>query len=159
MALDVRNPTEDEAGAEDGRILVLGIGLVMLLLVAIVGGVDATSILLARMRVYDAADAAAVDAADSVDQSALYRNGVGQTLALTDATVYTAASGNIGLQQQPSHVTGWGLASGTGSPDGSTAVVRMTASIRPPLTGGLMRVFGQSVTVTVESHARSHLLR
>ena len=72
-------------------------------------------------------------------------------------SVTTAAAESLSLQQVPGHVTGWGLSGGTGTPDGSTAVVRLTASIRPPLTGGLMRAFGEAVTVTVESRARARV--
>lgn len=144
-----------ERDRDDGRVLVLGIGLVMLLLVAIVGGIDTTTILLARMRMYDAADAAALDAADSIDEAGLYRTGVGSTLVLSNATVQQAAGASLAAQRTPAHVTRWAATGGT--PDGRTAMVQVTGSIRPPITGGVFKIFGQSVTITVESHARARV--
>jgi hypothetical protein len=49
------------------------------------------------------------------------------------------------------------VAPGTGSPDGETAVVRITGDAEVPLVGGLLRALGGSVTITVESRARAPL--
>lgn len=148
----MRSPSGSE---EDGRVLVLGIGLIMLLLLAVVGAVDTTAILLARIRMYDAADAAALNAADSIDEGSLYRSGVGDSLVLTNATVQNAAIQSLGRQERPTWVTDWAIAGGT--PDGRTAVVRVSGRVRPPVTGGFISIFGQSVPVTVESHARARV--
>ncbi len=138
-----------------GRILVLVAGLFGLLGLLIVGGIDVTSVQLARMHVLDAADAAAVHAADSIDRSSLYRKGIGETIALSDATVREAAGESLASQHRPAHVAGWQVASGTGTDDGSTAVVRVTADVQPPLLGGVLSFVGHDVTVTVESRARA----
>lgn len=151
----IRRPRQRRTGDEDGRVLVLGIGLVMLLLVAVVGAVDTTAILLARMRMYDAADAAALSAADAIDKGSVYRSGVGDGLTLTAATVQQAVATSLGRQERPTWVTQWGIVGGT--PDGRTAVVQVSGSVRPPITGGLISIFGQSVPITVESHARAHI--
>lgn len=140
---------------EHGRIIVLVAGLFALLGMLIIGGIDVTSVLLARMHVLDAADAAAVHAADSIDRARLYHEGIGQTIRLSDASVRAAAGESLRAQRLPAHVAQWGLSAGTGTDDGATAVVRVTAHVQPPLLGGLMSFLDHDVTVTVESHARA----
>jgi len=142
---------------EEGRILILVAGLFALLGLLIIGGVDVTSVQLARMHVLDAADAAAVHAADAVDKGSIYRGGVGRTVALSNASVQQAAAESLRSQSQPAHVAAWGLAPSTGTPDGRTAVVRVTADVQPPLLGGLLSFIGADVSVTVESHARADI--
>ena len=46
-------------------------------------------------------------------------------------------------------------APGTGSPDGETALVRLTGEVDVPLVGGILRGLGGSVTITVEARARA----
>lgn len=153
-----RYAVDREGGeSEDGRIMVLVAGLFALLGLLIVGGIDVTSVQLARMHVLDAADAAAVHAADSIDKARLYHGGLEETVTLSDASVQQAAAESLAAQRRPSHVSGWGVTSGTGTADGSTAVVRVTAQVHPPLLGGVLSFIDQEVTVTVESHARSEI--
>jgi hypothetical protein len=52
---------------------------------------------------------------------------------------------------------GWQVAPGTGSPDGQTAVVRISGEAELPLVGGLLGALGGSVTITVEARARAVL--
>ena len=57
----------------------------------------------------------------------------------------------------PVGMVGWEVAAGTGSPDGETAVVRLVGEAELPLVGGVLKGLGTSVTITVESRARSDL--
>ncbi|HET8982321.1 MAG TPA: hypothetical protein VFN47_06520, partial [Pedococcus sp.] len=57
----------------------------------------------------------------------------------------------------PVGMAAWEVAAGTGSPDGQIAVVRLVGEARLPIVGGVLRGLGQSVTITVESRARSEL--
>jgi len=134
-------------------LLVLGFSVVAILLV--VGTVAVTSVQLSRMRLLDAADGAALDAADSLDVGA-YHQGLGGAVALSDATVRRTAVDYL-ASPRPGSLLGWEVVGGTGSPDGKTAVVRISGEARVPLVGGLLESIGGSVTITVESRARADL--
>jgi hypothetical protein len=142
--------------AESGQVslLVLGFSIVAILLVA--GTLAVTSVQLSRMRLLDAADGAALDAADSLDLGA-YHQGLGGAVALSDATVRTTAVAYLAQRPRPESLLAWRVAEGTGSPDGETAVVRVSGQARVPLVGGLLESLGGSVTITVESRARADL--
>jgi uncharacterized membrane protein len=142
---------------ERGQITVLILGMFLLVTTLVIGGIDVTAVQLARIRLLDAADAAALDAADSIDERAAYEQGVGEAVTLTDATVWSEAATELGRQQRPVGVEEWALAPGTGTPDGHTAVVRLTGRVQLPLVGGVLEQFGGGVTVTVESRARATL--
>jgi hypothetical protein len=135
-------------------LLVLGFTVVAILLV--VGTVAVTSVQLSRMRLLDAADGAALDAADSLDVGA-YRQGLSGAVAVSDRTVRRTAIDYLAQRPRPQSLLDWQVAAGTGSPDGETAVVRVTGRARVPLVGGLFESLGGAVTITVESRARADL--
>ena len=135
-------------------LLVVGFSVVAILL--IVGTVAVTSVQLSRMRLLDAADGAALDAADSLDVGA-YHQGLGGAVALSDSTVRLTAVDYLAQRPRPESLLDWEVSGGTGSPDGETAVVRISGEARVPLVGGLLEAFGGSVTITVESRARADL--
>ncbi|WP_265445077.1 hypothetical protein [Flexivirga meconopsidis] len=140
---------------DHGRVVLLIAGLFAVLGMLIVGGINVTALQLARVHVLDAADAAAADAADTIDEGAVYRGGLGGALELSDAGVQRTAAGSLARQQLPDHVLGWQVAGGTGAADSRTAAVRVTAVVRPPILGGLLSgVFGD-VHVSVQSRARA----
>lgn len=153
-ALIRRLPRRDD---DRGRVVLLIAGLFGILAMLIVGGVNVTAIQLARMQVLDAADAAAANAADSADQGALYGGGVGTQLTLSDQSVQQVAERTLAREQLPAHVLGWHFGEGTGTQDGRSAVVSVTAVVHPPLLGGVMSSMFGDVHVTVQSHARAHV--
>lgn len=144
------------ARSEDGQLTVLILGLTVIAMTLIIGGLAVTSAQISRMRLLDAADAAALAA---TDQGAVqvYDGGVQQSLPLTDDIVRTAALEHLASRERPHGIEAWSVAGGTGSPDGHTAVVRLTAEADLPMVGGLISSLGGSVTVTVESRARADL--
>jgi hypothetical protein len=131
---------------------ILGCALVAVLL--IVGTVGVTSVELSRMRLLDAADAAALDAADALDDAA-YDTGVGHSVPVSDASVRRAARAYLTAEPRPTRIRTWSVAAGTGTPDGRTAVVRLSAEVEVPLVGGVLRSLGGPITLTVESRARA----
>ncbi len=133
-------------------LLVLGFTVVAILLV--LGTVTVTSVQLSRMRLLDAADGAALDAADSLDLR-VYQRGLGEAVAVSDTTVRETAEQYLAARPRPQSLLAWQVAPGTGSPDGQTAVVRVTGDADLPLVGGLLDTLGGSVTITVESRARA----
>jgi hypothetical protein len=140
-----------------GQIGLLILGLFSIVALLIVGAIDVTAAQLARMRILDTADAIALDAADSLEEGSAYGKGVQEAVALSDASVRTAASDHLSRTPLPTGLTGWTLVEGTGTPDGRTAVVRLRGEARLPITGGILSALGGSVTITVESRARAPL--
>lgn len=142
---------------EDGQISILILGMAVISLTLILSVVSVTSLQLSRIQLLDAADAAALDAADSVAESQLYENGLGAGVPLTDTDVSDAAAGHLAQRSLPPRVSSWAVAAGTGSPDGRTAVVRVEGVAQLPIVTSVLAQFGGGVTITVESHARSDL--
>jgi hypothetical protein len=141
---------------EAGQISLLILGFAVVVILLLVGTVAVTSVELSRVRLLDAADGAALDAADTLDPVA-YRRGLGDAVALSDASVQRAARGYLATQPRATSIRAWAVAPGTGSPDGQSAVVRVTGEAEVPLVGGVLRALGGSITITVQSRAHATL--
>lgn len=139
---------------DDGRITLLILGLTVIAMTLIVGGLAVTSVHISRMQLLDAADTAALDAVDD-GSGGIHDGGVGESLPVDDATVQRSAEQTLAGRELPHGMESWQVAEGTGSPDGETAVVRLTGEADLPLVGGLLRELGGSVTIGVESRARA----
>lgn len=142
---------------DTGQIGLLILGLFSIVALLVVGAIDVTAAQLARMRILDAADAIALDAADSLEEASAYGHGVQDAVALSDASVLAAASDHLSRTPLPTGLIRWTLVDGTGTPDGRTAVVRLQGQAQLPITGGILGALGGSVTITVESRARAPL--
>lgn len=142
---------------DSGQVSILIFGLMAIVLVLVIGGVDVTAAQIARTRLLDASDAAALDAANALDEAAAYNGGIGSSIVVSNATVENAAAANIASRPRPDGITSWGTAAGTGTTDGHTAVVVLQGVADLPMTGGLLAALGSSVTITVESRARAPL--
>ena len=142
---------------ERGSISVLILGLTMIATVLIMGTIAVTSAHLSRMRLLDVADGAALSAANALDASA-YREGVGRSVPVSNASVREEAARYVGSRPKPGSITAWRLGPETGTPDGATAVVTLTGDARLPLVGGVLRSLGVSITISVRSQARADLL-
>jgi hypothetical protein len=141
---------------ESGQISLLILGFTIVAAMLIVGTVAVTSAQLSRMRLLDVSDGAALDAADALDQTA-YDRGLGAAVPLSDESVRSTATSYLAARPLPVGMESWQVAPGTGTPDGETAVVRLVGEADLPLVGGLLSALGGSVTITVESSARSEL--
>jgi hypothetical protein len=142
---------------EDGSISLLILGLTLIAMLLVAGTVAVTSAHLSRMRLLDLADGAALSAANALDESA-YDQGVGESVPLSNASVQQRAATYLGSRPRPARVTQWRLAPGTGTPDGRTAVVVIVGEAELPMIGPALRDLGVSVTIRVESRARSDVL-
>jgi hypothetical protein len=138
---------------EQGRVAILVLVFVMICMLLVAGVVAVTSVHLSRMRLLDVADAAALAAANALDDTA-YHGGVGEAVPLSNATVRQAAGEYVGSRPMPTGMTRWGLGSGTGTPDGELAEVHLSCVAEVPLVGWLL---GEGVTITVVSRARAGL--
>ena len=143
----------DERGSIS--LFVLGLSVIAMLLVA--GTVAVTSAHLARIRLLDVADGAALSAANALDDAA-YAQGLGESVPLSNASVQERAARYVGSRPRPHGILAWRLAPGTGTPDGRTAVVALTGEAELPMVGPALRDLGLSVTISVVSRARSDLL-
>jgi len=144
-------------GRDDGQISVLILGLFVIAAMLIVGGVDVTAAQLARVRLIDAADAMALDAADALDERAGDGRGLEQGVALTTTSVVTAAQAHLAARPAPDGVSAWRLLPGTGTVDGQSATVVLEGVVDLPITGGMLGALGRSVTIQVQSRARAPL--
>ena len=136
-------------------LLVTGCMAIAVLLV--LGTVVATSAQLARVRLLDVADGAALDAADALDARA-YRDGLDDAVAISGETVWDSAEGYLAVRERPERITWWSIEPGTGTPDGETAVVVVSGRVSLPVVGPLVEAIGGSVTITVEGSARAGLV-
>ena len=143
-------------GGESGQVTLLVLGFSVVVIVLILGTIAVTSVQVSRMRLLDAADGAALDAADSLDVGA-YSGGLEDAVAVSDATVTQTARSYLAERPRPPSMIEWTVAPGTGSPDGQTAVVRLTGRAEVPVVGDLLESLGGSITITVESRARASL--
>lgn len=143
---------------EDGQVSVLILGLFVIVLVFILGAIDVTAAQLARMRLLDAADSIALDAADALDERAAYENGVSEHVTLTDGSVQQTAADHLARTPRPAGLVDWALVPPTGSPDGATAVVTLSGRATLPMTGWILESLGGEVTISVTSRARAPLL-
>jgi hypothetical protein len=142
---------------DDGQVSILIAGLLGVVLLLVLGGIDVTAAQIARTRLLDASDSAALDAANALDEGAAYAGGIGSSVVVSSRTVERAAGDNLSRRPLPHGISAWRTAAGTGTPDGRTAVVVLTGVADLPVTGGLLSALGRSVTITVESRARAPL--
>ena len=144
---------------DEGQVLLLSLvyGLIAVLLVLVV--VSASAVHLERKRLLGLADAAALDAADALDEDryfALVEAGEPVTsVPLSDATVRAEASGYLVRQGAAARFVGLGIGAGTGSPDGETAVVVLTARALPLLPSVVTERWEAGVPLRVTARARS----
>ena len=143
----------EEAGSIS--LFILGLALIAMLLIA--GTVAVTSAHLARMRLLDVADGAALSAANALDDSA-YQRGVGESVPLSSTSVRERAAAYVGSRPKPPSVVAWRLEPATGSPDGRTAVVALSGEAQLPMIGPALRDLGLSIDIRVRSEARSDVL-
>ena len=150
-----RPPREQLASEESGTITPLVLGMTIIAITLVFGIVGATSAHLSRMRLLDAADAAALNASDEVSSASLYDTGVGSALPVSDEAVRSSAASYLARRPRPPRMRQWRVAPGTGAVDGTTAVVVLEGDAELPLVGSALKGIGGTVRITVESRARS----
>jgi len=143
---------------DDGQIMLLSIayGLVALALVLVV--VSVSAIYLERKRLLALADAVAADAADAIAEDAYFGGDRpdGPALPLTDDSVRQEVQEYLAAAPQ-GVVDFEGLAVGelTGTPDGTTAQVTLSAVVRPPVVTWAIAPWRDGFVVTVTASAEA----
>lgn len=154
-ALEARPATDDS-----GQVLLLALvyGLVAILLVLVV--VAASAVHLDRKRLLGLADAAALDAADAVDEAAYFEataraEGI-DAVPVTDATVRDSVVAYLLRQDAPTRFVDLSVdSSATGTPDGESVVVVLTARSLPLLPEVVAGSFTSGVPLRVTATATS----
>ena len=149
----LRGSPRDEG--ERGQISLLILGFTVIALMLIIGAVDVTAVQLARTRLLDAADSAALDASDALENGTAYGKGLRSAIEISNDSVRRSAAQYLAVQPRPHGISSWVLVDGTGSPDGQTAVIRLQGTAEIPIAAKVVAAFGGSVDITVESRARS----
>ncbi|MGL4173559.1 MAG: pilus assembly protein TadG-related protein [Actinomycetota bacterium] len=146
--------------ADAGQLSILMVGFVVVCLGLIAVVVDITAVHLARSQLLDLADAAALDAADSVQAGAVTTKGLETSLPLTARDVTEQASRFVADAPAPTRLREITVLPATGTTDGRSATVVLQADVRLPLGRWVVAaVTRDDVRVTVQSTARGDLDR
>ena len=141
------------AGSDDGQIVPLLIGYLLVALLLIVVVVDVTAVHLQRGRLYGLADAAALDAADALDTGDFYRHGVrSAVLPVTDEGVRVSVRRY--LDDARPRLDRVAMAEPSGL-DGENVQVTLTARARLPIVDAAVRRWAGGVPLRVTAHARA----
>lgn len=139
-----------------GQLMVLIIGYVLLALLLTTVVIAASSIYIEHKKLLSMADGASVAAADSFTLGQLETGGGSPTAVLTGARVRSAAVEFLDRSSAFARFSGLAVGPGTGSPDGSTAVVVLSAAVHPPVVNFLVP---DGIRIEASSTARSRLSR
>ena len=140
--------------SDEGSVLVLGLGAVVVCLLALVIGVDASAAFLQRRALVALADASAIAGAQGIDLAVYYREGASAATGL-DARAVTERVTSFLSTTGAAHRSGVEGATVEGlrleqvSMDDRTVVVRLSAPLRLPFLSAL-----GDQAITVESRAR-----
>ncbi len=143
-------------GGEDGQLIVLMIGYITVAMLVATVVMAATSVYLEHKKLLSLADAAAVAAADSFSLGQLDSTASTPTAVLSPGRVRGAALAYLEGSGAFGRVSGLSLAPATGSPDGATAVVVLSAAVRPPVLNFLVPA---GIRIEAASTARARLSR
>ncbi|MGP4031305.1 pilus assembly protein TadG-related protein [Pseudarthrobacter sp. 1C304] len=152
----IRRPTATDDGRDDGQLMVMIIGFVLLALLLATVVTAASSVYIEHKKLLSLADGASVAAADSFTLGQLETGGGSPTAILTGARVQSAAADFLDRSGASARFSGLSVGPGTGSPDGSTAVVVLSAAVHPPVVNFLVP---DGIRIEASSTARSRLTR
>ncbi|AIY01235.1 hypothetical protein ART_1636 [Arthrobacter sp. PAMC 25486] len=139
---------------EDGHVMVLLIGYVLLVLLLITVVAAAGSLYVGHKKLFSLADGAALAAADTFELSGGSTDSDPGTL-LTNQGVLAAAQDYLAGNEVPEGLGGIVLDSATGAGDGRTAQVSLSAVVHPMFINFLVP---GGIGITVTSTARANLL-
>lgn len=146
----------DEPGREHGQMMVLIIGYVLLALLVTTAVMAASALYLEHKRLLSAADGASVAAADSYTLGQVETSGGSPSAVLSGGRVRSVAADYLSRNGAFDRFDGLAVAPETGSPDGSTAVVVLSAEVHPPIVNFLIP---DGIRIEAASTARSRLVR
>ncbi|WP_315093475.1 pilus assembly protein TadG-related protein [uncultured Cellulomonas sp.] len=160
MARDHRWRRRRRPTGDDGQVMILTLGFVVVALLLITVVVSAAGVHLERKRLLALADLLALEAADAVGDDRYFAPGAGQGdpdtegLPLTDASVRAAVDRY--LRDNRGAATEWedvAVLSAT-TPDGRSAHVHLGAVVRPALVSWVLAPWSDGIPLEAESVAR-----
>jgi hypothetical protein len=141
---------------EKGQMMVMILGYVVLALLVTTVVIGISSVYLEHKRLLSLADGASLAAADSYTLGEVETQGGSPSAVLNPARVRNVASDFVSRSPASQRFDGLAVAGATGSPDGVTAVVVLTAAVHPPVVNFLMP---HGIMIEATSTARSRLTR
>lgn len=154
--MTTRMPGPAAGGPEDGQVMVLVIGYVLLALLVTTVVAAASSVYIEHKKLLSLADGASVAAADSFTLGQLDGASGSPTAVLSSGRVRGTAVDYLNRNGAFARVSGLTVTPATGSPDGATAVVVLSAAVHPPVVNFLVP---DGVRIEATSTARSRLTR
>jgi hypothetical protein len=116
----------------------------------------ASGVYLEHKKLLSLADGASVAAADSFTLGQLQSASGSPTASLSSGRVRSTAADYLNRNGAFARFSGLAMGSATGSPDGSTAVVVLSAAVHPPVVNFLVP---DGIRIEATSTARSRLTR
>ncbi|WP_426990272.1 pilus assembly protein TadG-related protein [Pseudarthrobacter sp. Y6] len=141
---------------EDGQMIVMIIGYVLLALLVVSVVIGISSVYLEHKRLLSLADGASLAAADSYTLGEVGGEGGSPSAVLGSGRVRSVAADFIARSPSSARFDGLAVSAATGSPDGSTAVVVLSAAVHPPVVNFLVP---DGIRIEAASTARSRLTR
>lgn len=141
-------------GRDEGQVMVLLIGYVLLALLVVTVVAAAGSLYLGQKKLLSMADSAALAAADTFELNGGSASSDPGTL-LTNQGVLAAARDYLASIPAPEQISNVVLESATGAGDGRTAQVSITGVVHPLFINFLVP---EGIAVTVTSTARANLV-
>ena len=141
---------------EDGQIIVMILGYVALALLVTTVVMGISAVYLEHKRLLSLADGASVAAADSYTLGEVDVQGGSPSAVLNSARVRNVAADFVARSPASQRFEALAVAGTTGTPDGSTAVVVLTAAVHPPVVNFLVP---DGIPIEATSTARSRLTR
>lgn len=115
---------------DDGSILVLSLGFIVICILALAVVVDASSVFLARRALQSQADAAALAGAQAIDLGAYYADGASPRIRLDSTGIRASVERHVRRDPGDGRLTGITLRD-------DVVLVSMTDRVRPPFSGWL----------------------
>ena len=143
-------------GMEDGQVMVMVIGYLLLTLLMITVVLGASAVYLDRQKLLSVADGAALTAADTYSLAEQAPGATAPVPELTPETVRSTVREYLDLTGASARFDGLAVDPATGAPDGRTARVVLTAVVHPPVVNFLVP---DGIPIVVTADARSELTR
>ncbi|MFP5311490.1 MAG: pilus assembly protein TadG-related protein [Actinomycetes bacterium] len=141
---------------QDGQVLVMILGYVVLALLVATVVVGISAVYLEHKRLLSLADGASLAAADSYTLGEVASQGGTPSAVLNSARVRNVAADFVARSPASQRFSSLAVAGATGTPDGSTAVVVLTTVVHPPVVNFLVP---DGIRIEATSTARSRLTR
>jgi hypothetical protein len=141
---------------DNGQMMVMVLGYVVVALLVTTVVIGISSVYLEHKRLLSLADGASLAAAGSYTLGEVETQGGSPSAVLSPARVRNVAADFVSRSPASQRFDGLAVTGATGSPDGSTAVVVLTAAVHPPVVNFLVP---SGIRIEATSTARSRLTR